>query len=62
MNAEHPLKPLALRIPDFTRVTGLSRSKAYSMIASGELRAIKVGGRRLIPYAEAERLVSGEAA
>jgi excisionase family DNA binding protein len=62
MQSQQSLQPLALRLADFTRVTGLSRSKAYEMIKVGELRAIKVGGRRLIPYAEAERLVRGEAA
>jgi excisionase family DNA binding protein len=62
MTSEPPIKPLALRLPDFTRVTGLSRSKAYEMMASGELRAIKVGGRRLIPYAEAERLIGAQGA
>ncbi|HEY1561280.1 MAG TPA: helix-turn-helix domain-containing protein [Caulobacteraceae bacterium] len=52
-----PLTPLALRLADFTRVTGVSRSKAYEMIAAHELKAVMVGGRRLIPYAEAERLI-----
>lgn len=40
--------PLAYRIPDAVRVSGIGRTKLYQLIASGELRAIRVGGRRLI--------------
>ena len=54
-------EPLALRIADFTRSVGISKSKLYEMMKAGELQTIKVGGRRLIPYVEAQRLVSGEA-
>lgn len=57
METSQAIQPLALRMSDFTRVTGLSRSKAYELIKNGELRAVKVGGRRLIPYSEAERLI-----
>lgn len=57
----HVFPPLALRLRDFTNITGIGRTKTYSMLKAGELKAVKVGGRRLIPYAEAERLIRGEA-
>lgn len=56
---------IALRIPDACRMAGLSRSKLYDLMAKGELRAVKAGGRRLILKADLEgyfeRLKRGEA-
>lgn len=40
--------PIAYRMDDAARVSGLSRSKLYEMIGDGTLTAVKVGGRRLI--------------
>ena len=49
---------LAYRIDDFCRAVGLGRTKTYAMIAAGQLKAIKIGGRTLIPRSEAERLLA----
>lgn len=57
--SENP--PLALGVRAFCQTTGISRSLAYVLMQRGELKTVRVGGRRLIPYAEAMRLVSGEA-
>jgi excisionase family DNA binding protein len=40
---------LAYRVPEFAASIGVSRSKAYEMIASGEVPSIRVGkvGRRV---------------
>ncbi len=54
-----PLTPIALSISDFTRATSISRSGAYNLIRDGKLKAVKIGGRTVIPYAEAERLIRG---
>lgn len=42
-------EPLAVRIPDAVRISGLSRSEIYRRIAAGDIRAIKSGRRTLIP-------------
>ena len=39
----------ALTIRRFTEVYGISRAKTYRLIEAGELRAVKVGTRTLIP-------------
>lgn len=46
---QQSLEPLAYRIPDAVRVSGIGRTKLYELIGSGRLRAIRIGGRRLIP-------------
>ena len=56
-----PLPPdvaLAYQINDAVKVSGLSRSSLYELLAAGQLRSIKVAGRRLIP-AEALRELLG---
>jgi excisionase family DNA binding protein len=40
----------------------IGRSTAYTMIRDGRLRSIRVGGRRLIPVVDAERLLRPEEA
>lgn len=42
-------EPLAVRIPDAIRMTGIGRSKLYELIASGDIVAVKVGRCTLIP-------------
>jgi len=44
---EH-LEKLSYRINEAVRVSGLGRTFLYEKIATGELKAIKIGGRRLI--------------
>jgi excisionase family DNA binding protein len=41
-------KKLAYRIDEAVKASGLGRSFLYERMASGELKSIKVGGRRLI--------------
>jgi excisionase family DNA binding protein len=43
-------------------MTSLSRATLYRMIAAGTLKTVKVGGRRLVPMAELERLCAAGAA
>ena len=40
----------------------ISRRTAYRLINSGELRTVKLGGRRLVPAAELARLMGPHAA
>lgn len=38
-----PIEPISVRVPEAARMTGISRSKIYELIASGEIEAAKVG-------------------
>jgi excisionase family DNA binding protein len=39
---------ITLRINETVAVSGLSRSTIYELLKAGKLRAVKIGGRRLI--------------
>lgn len=41
-------EPLAMRIPDAVRMTGIGRSKLYELIASGDLETVKIGRCTLV--------------
>jgi excisionase family DNA binding protein len=43
-----PEEKLALRIKEAVAVSGLSRSTIYKLVSEKKLRAVKIGGRRLI--------------
>ena len=57
---ESALPRRALTVDEYCRSYGGSRSRAFKMIASGELRSVLVGGRRLIPIDAAEALLNPE--
>ena len=50
-------RPLAVRIREACRLTGIGRSKLYELIAAGEIAIIKIGTITLIPMASLERLI-----
>jgi len=50
-NPEH-IAPLAVSVEDAARVVGYSRSGVYELISSGDLKAFKLGRRRLILMTE----------
>jgi len=52
---------IALRIRDASAVSGLSRSTLYELLKAGKLRAVKIGGRRLILRDSLEALLLGGA-
>jgi excisionase family DNA binding protein len=39
---------LGYKAREFAQLTGLSRTRVYELIASGELRAVRIGGRVVI--------------
>lgn len=43
---------IAYRIDEAVKASGLGRTFLYERIASGELKSVKIGGRRLILHAE----------
>ena len=45
---EATVEPISLRIPEAVRLTGLSRSRIYELMKSGEIAYAKVGNSTLI--------------
>jgi excisionase family DNA binding protein len=54
---QSPTEPLAVRIPEACRLTGIGRSKLYQMIADGSIERIKVGAITLVPMRTLRRLI-----
>lgn len=44
------LEPLTVRVATAVRITGISRSRLYELIGSGDLDIVKVGRSTLISY------------
>lgn len=44
------LEPLTVRISTAVQLTGISRSRLYELIQSGDLETVKVGRATLIPF------------
>ena len=55
-------RPLAYSVKDACSVSSLGRTTLYAHINAGRLRAIRVGGRRLIPAESLHTLLNGETA
>lgn len=53
------MQPLAYGIKDFAGLVGIGQTTIFKMIKNGELRAIKIRGRTLIPATEVARLIMG---
>lgn len=49
--------PLTVRVPTAVRLTGISRSKLYELIASGDVDIVKIGSVTLITVSSLERLI-----
>lgn len=49
--------PLAYRIRDAERVSGLSKSRLYELAAEGQIRLCKIGRRTLIPAVDLRRII-----
>lgn len=47
---EQASQPLTVRVATAVRITGLSRSRIYELIQSGDLETIKVGRATLIQF------------
>jgi len=55
---EQKIEPLTVRISTAVRITGLSRSRIYELIQSGDLQTVKVGRATLIQYGSLKALIS----
>lgn len=52
-----PIEPIAVRLPEATRLTGIGRSKLYELIASGDIETAKIGTCTLITVASLRQLI-----
>ena len=48
---------LAFRVQPFCKSIGIGRTKFYELVAAGKIKTVRIGGRRLVPADEAQRLV-----
>lgn len=48
MQPSQRIEPIALSVSDAVIYSGLSRSRIYCLLQSGELASVRVGGRRMI--------------
>lgn len=51
------IEPISVRIPDAVQITGLSRSRIYQLIASGDIEAAKVGRSTVVLVASLRALI-----
>lgn len=51
----------AIAVPDFAKRLSISRAFAWNLVATGQVKSIKLGKRRLVPLTEVERLLEGAA-
>lgn len=59
--AEHPtVPPLSVSVDQASRLLGIGRSTMFGLLESGEVRSVKVGGRRLIPMRALDDFLSGD--
>lgn len=49
----------AVSVADAARALGLGVTSTWRLVGTGEIRALRIGGRTLIPTSELDRLVSG---
>ena len=59
--AADPVPRVLLRIPEFAAAAGISRAAVYNLLGTGELKSVKLGGSRRVPFSELQRLADGAA-
>ena len=50
-------EPLAYRVSDAVRVSGLSKSLIYQLAAAGKINFSRIGRRTLVPRADLQRII-----
>ena len=55
--AAQAMEPIAVRIAEAMRLTGIGRSKLYELIASGDIETVKIGRCTLIPTTSLHDLI-----
>ncbi|MFA6125626.1 helix-turn-helix domain-containing protein [Sphingomonas sp.] len=51
------LQPIAVRVKEACRLTGIGRSKFYELIADGRIEIVKVGAMTLVPIDSLRSLI-----
>jgi excisionase family DNA binding protein len=54
------VRPLAVRVREACRLTGIGRSKLYELIRAGEISTFKIGNMTLISTAELDRFLAAQ--
>jgi excisionase family DNA binding protein len=60
-HGEVTLERQGYSVEEFAQVLGLSRASAFRAVARGDVAAIRIGKRIIIPKAAIERLLNGAA-
>ena len=58
---EQKIEPLTVRISTAVRITGLSRSRIYELIQSGDIDTVKVGRCTLVQFESLKALTRSRA-
>jgi hypothetical protein len=53
------IEPLAVRLDEATRISGLSRSGLYRLASRGEIIFLKAGSRILVDFASLRGVIAG---
>jgi excisionase family DNA binding protein len=51
------IEPISVRISVAVQLTGISRSRIYELIQSGDLEIVKIGRSTLIPFQNLKALI-----
>ena len=51
------VSPLAYSVDNFCRAIGIGRTKFYDLVRERKIRTVTIGGRRLVPATEIQRLL-----
>ena len=54
----HKMKPELLTIPEFCKSAKVGRTVAYSLINKGEVKAVKLGKKTLIPRSAMDEFIA----
>lgn len=57
-----PMEPISVKIPEAVRLSGLSRSRIYELMKSGDVEYAKVGSSTLILVDSLRRFLLGRRA
>lgn len=49
--------PITVRVPEAARMLGISRSRIYELITSGDIETVKLGRATLVPIAGLHALI-----
>lgn len=52
-----PVEPISVKIPEAVRLTGLSRSRIYELMRSGDIEFAKIGSSTLIIVESLRRMI-----